>query len=396
MKTPDLSGRDPAGLATEEPRFRGGRLAIGAGAFLLLTGSVFWYQFSRVGIGAAGPGWDDLRWGHLGLLLLCSSVETVSCGVRIWAMTRILSPGVKLWTCLKAEWANVAISTITPTQSGGGPGQIYILSRGGATVGTAVTIMLLSCLGTTLGLFGLCLYSLLVVGLNESWPMLLTVVWTFVGIGGAMAVVAIWPALFRAALATISRAVWRLGGRRRVLYGWWPPGEPRNRLPVDRMGRMTATLVDIIYTYRSDVTRFFRAGKATCAWVCLLSLTFLVSRAATAYWCVRFLGIEADFAQIFRAQILIILVEFFAPTPGGAGVVETVSLGVMANIVPAGHAPYFNLLWRFSTLYLPALMGFIALGYAMLREAPGIMRPAWNRGPATKAAGHSLEAACRR
>jgi len=46
-------------------------------------------------------------------------------------MARVLEPSVRLWTCIKAEWANVAVSTLTPTQSGGGPGQICVLSRGG-------------------------------------------------------------------------------------------------------------------------------------------------------------------------------------------------------------------------------------------------------------------------
>ena len=107
-----------------------GKLAMGALGFVALTGGVFWYQFSRVGVGAAAPRWDDLRWGYLALLLLCLPVETMTCGFRIWVMARIFHPGVKLWTCIKAEWANVAISTLTPTQSGGGPGQIYVLSRG--------------------------------------------------------------------------------------------------------------------------------------------------------------------------------------------------------------------------------------------------------------------------
>lgn len=374
----DMKRRRQAAGGCQGPIW-GGKLILGATAFLLLTGAVFWYQFSRVGIGAATPRWDDLRWGYLGLLLLCLPIETLACGLRIWALARVLGPGVKLWTCIKAEWANVAISTLTPTQSGGGAGQIYILSRGGASVGTAVTVMLLSCLGTLVGLMGLALYSLLMTGIEDSWPLLLTVICSFIGIGAAMAVVAIRPDVFRAALAAMSRASSRLCGHRRRLGAWWPPGESREGPPVDHMGRLTAKLVDILYTYRADVSHFLRAGKATFAGVCLLSLTFLVSRSMTAYLCARFLGIEAsDFARIFQAQIVVILVEFFAPSPGGAGVVETASLALMANIVPTGYAAYYHLLWRSSTLYVPALAGFVCLAGAVLRDTRRVIRPTWD------------------
>lgn len=61
-----------------------GKLSVGAGVFLLLTGGVFWYQFSRIGVDAAAPRWDELRWGYLLLLLLCLPIETLTCGLRMW------------------------------------------------------------------------------------------------------------------------------------------------------------------------------------------------------------------------------------------------------------------------------------------------------------------------
>ena len=68
----------------------------------------------------------------LALLLLCLPLETLASSLRIWLLCRVLQPGIAFWTCVKAEWANVAVSLLTPSQSGGGPGQIYMLSRGGA------------------------------------------------------------------------------------------------------------------------------------------------------------------------------------------------------------------------------------------------------------------------
>jgi glycosyltransferase 2 family protein len=358
--------------------FRRGRLALGAVGFVLLTAGVFWHQFTHIDAGSAGPTLNDLRWGYLALILLCLPIETATCGLRTWVMTRVLQPSVDLWSCIKAEWANVAISTLTPTQSWGGPGQVYVLSRAGASVGTSLTIMLLSCVSTLVALLVLALYSLLVAHTDGAWPVFLTVICSFLGIGSAMAVVAIWPGPFRAALAALSRALWRLRGQRRPLREWRDPDGAQPDVVVDRMGPLTAKVVALIYTYRADVSRFLRQGRAAFLCVCLLSLPFPVTRALMAFLCLRFLGIEGvDLRHVLELQLILILLEFFAPSPGGAGIMEMLSSAIMGGIVAAGYVPYYNLLWRASTLYVPALAGFVCLALALLQDTRRAMRPKW-------------------
>ena len=68
-------------------------------------------------------------------------------------------------------------------------------------------------------------------------------------------------------------------------------------------------------------------------------------------------------------QMALIFLVFFAPTPGGAGIAEAASLSLMAAVVPVGFAPYYNLLWRFATAYLPAIAGLVCLGNAVIENA---------------------------
>ena len=104
------------------------------------------------------------------------------------------------------------------------------------------------------------------------------------------------------------------------------------------MDALTARLVDLLYTYRDDVRRFLRHGKACVVAVCLLSVVFLLARALMPYLCARFLGVEGgSLRQIVEAQMALIFLVFFAPTPGGAGIAEGASLSIMADIVPAGY-----------------------------------------------------------
>jgi uncharacterized membrane protein YbhN (UPF0104 family) len=146
------------------------------------------------------------------------------------------------------------------------------------------------------------------------------------------------------------------------------------------MDSTTAWVVDLLYMYREDVRRFLRHGKARVAAVCLLSVAFLLARALMPYLCARFLGVEqGTLQQILEGQVALIFLVFFAPTPGGAGVAEGASLWLMADIVPPGVAPYYNLLWRASTVYLAAIAGMVCLGAALARDArrrvPGIAHP---------------------
>jgi glycosyltransferase 2 family protein len=366
---------EPVGEATMPSVPRGKLLAGGLG-FLVLTVGVFWWLFTRAPAGSAAPLLADLRWGYFVLLLLVLPIESVTSAARIWLICRVLHPGVSFWTCLQSEFVNVAISLLTPSQSGGGPGQIYILSRyGGVTIGTGLTATLLSFMGTMAGLLLMGLYSLLVSGIGASGLLFLAPVWTLTAIAAALFLGAIWPDLCRRGLAALSRTICRVLRRPEAVTDWWPPEAAPTGPAVDRMDATTARLVNLLYTYREDVRRFLRHGKACFVAVCLLSVTFLLARALMPYLCARFLGVEGGtLRQILEAQMALIFLVFFAPTPGGAGIAEGASLSIMSDIVPPGIAPHYNLLWRFSTAYLAALVGFLCLGRALARDASRIAR----------------------
>src|SRR5262249_18162616 len=88
------------------------------------------------------------------------------------------------------------------------------------------------------------------------------------------------------------------------------------------------------------------------------------------YLCVRFLGIDTGSVRsIVQIQMTMAFVVLFAPTPGGAGVTESVSRTLMADIIPIGLVPYYNLVWRFSTTYLVAIAGLVCVARAPLEHS---------------------------
>jgi hypothetical protein len=352
----------------------GAKLVIGSVIFVLLTVGIFWYQFHSIA-GGEGPTWDQLRWKYFLLILVCLPVETICAALRIWLLCRVLHPGVRLWTCIKAELSNVTISLLTPSQTGGGPAQVYMLSRAGVGVGTSLTISLISFTGTMMTLVLIGVYSVFVSNIGDMTPLFATAFWSVIVILLAMIIAAFSPKLIRVVLGHFSRMIWRLRGRHGILHDWWPPRSERTAPPSDRMGHTTCKVVDLIYTYQDDVSRFLRQGKAAFAWVCLLSSAFLFSRTLMPYLCLRFMGIEAsNFSHIMEVQMMIIFLVFFAPTPGSAGIAEGASIAMMSSIVPAGFIPYYNLLWRFSTAYMAALGGLFCLLRALTQDGGRLIR----------------------
>ena len=56
-------------------------------------------------------------------------------------------------------------------------------------------------------------------------------------------------------------------------------------------------------------------------------------------------------------MVLLNLVLYFSPTPGGSGIAEAGFVVLFSNILPNGLDGIMAVLWRFTAEYLPFLMG---------------------------------------
>jgi hypothetical protein len=141
------------------------------------------------------------------------------------------------------------------------------------------------------------------------------------------------------------------------------------------MGPLAIRLIDILYAYREDLIRFLLRGKVLFIWTCFFGLAFFISRFVLTFFCVRFLGIEASsLGEIIEIQMTLVFLTYLAPTPGSAGIAEEASLSIMWGIVPMGYAPYYNLLWRFTTVYFGAVTGLLILWVAVLKDMANVLR----------------------
>jgi uncharacterized protein (TIRG00374 family) len=135
------------------------------------------------------------------------------------------------------------------------------------------------------------------------------------------------------------------------------------------MGPFASKVIDLIYAHHTETQRFIRQGKWEFVWLVILSLAIIVSRLLLPFFCLRFLGISASLRDFFNAQTALTFLIFFAPTPGAAGIAEAASMAILGGFVPADRLPIYNLLWRFSSSYLPTVIGLVVLGQSLAQDA---------------------------
>lgn len=71
------------------------------------------------------------------------------------------------------------------------------------------------------------------------------------------------------------------------------------------------------------------------------------------------LNIHFNLVQVMGRMVLLNLVLYFTPTPGGSGVAEAGFVVLFSNILPNGVEGIMAVLWRFAAEYLPFLLGAV-------------------------------------
>jgi uncharacterized protein (TIRG00374 family) len=343
--------------------------------FVILTVGIFWYQFAAMPGGQRPEIWQRLEWNYLFWLLLFLPIDTLSAGLRIWVIGRVLQPGVSFWTCLKAEWANLGLAMLTPSQTGGGFGQIYILSRGGMNLGTALTVSLISFMGSMVVLLFIGIHSLLISKVDNLAAFFQGALLVFFLIFAAVIFALCWPGSLHFVILKIYRSVQRIGCKNHSRGNSALAPNTRFMRLLAYLRSLSQKLIDLCYMHQANMRRFLRLNSSSFFWVCILSLIFMLSRSIMAFLCLRFLGIQAAaLGDVLETQLRLIFLIYFAPTPGSSGLAEGASILMMHSAMPAVLVPYYNLLWRCSTLYLPAIAGLVFLSWAIMQDARRVVK----------------------
>ncbi|MFQ5690632.1 MAG: YbhN family protein [Gemmatimonadota bacterium] len=342
-------GERPAGGSPLSLR----RLGSGAGLFLLLTLGGTSFVALRAGNSKADL-WALLRTAHpwpLALAVLLALLEIGLAASRLWVAARHVHPGFRWRQGLQAQLYNLVGSGLTPLQAGGAPAQYYMLRRAGLDGSRTVAVLTATWVGVMGGLlaFGV-LSGFYLVRDSE----VISVAGTFRGMLITLLVLTGGAALFLLSPRRLERL---------LLTG------PRRDIP-----RARRRAVRAVARYRRAIGSFMSAGGRR-AWAANagLSTLMLLARGLAGVAVLHALGVNANAISALARQTLQFALIYVSPSPGGSGVAELSSLGLMAGLVPAALLTGYTILWRMATAYVGIALGGCFLAYELLRGRLGAL-----------------------
>jgi uncharacterized protein (TIRG00374 family) len=311
--------------------------------FLVLTAIGLVFVLYRSSFEASFRHLRSFRWQFLLLAAGMMVSDWFVAGARIYVFASRLQPDVSYFGCVRAALANIFLGGVTPSQTGGGPGQIYVLYKEGMPVFDAMVVSFLGGFLCTALFLPTC--GIAVTFLFD--PVHVDIRLQYFVKGTSIALGAI---VLLAVIGLINPRVLQRGARR--LVGCVPALERR----LERRGAVDI-LVDLIERYHHMMKYFLARGKLTfVAGFVLTSIIFFI-KFMIAWVVLRGLGIAAEFWEVIYSQIVLLLIFYFAPSPGASGVAEVSAAEVMKGIIPAGYGGAFVVLWRMFTLFISVAVG---------------------------------------
>ena len=317
--------------------------------FLVLTMLGLVFVLYRSSFAGSVESLFGFMWQYLALALGLVLFDWLLAGLRIYVFAVKLQSGVSFFGCVRAGLANIFMGGVTPSQTGGGPGQIFVLYKEGMPVFDAMVVSFLSAFLGTLLFLPLCSLFFLVffepVAVDFRLQYLLQ---------GSFAVFLFFIALAVAGLVNpglVKRSVRFVAGLISPLNRW-----------LDRNVYLEAA-DKIVDRYNTIMKYFLRKGKSAFVIGFFLSAAIYINKFTIAWVVLRGMGIEAPYLEVIYTQLVLIMIFYFAPSPGAAGLAEVSAAEVMKSIVPAQYVGAYIFLWRLFTL----LIGLGAGALVMMR-----------------------------
>jgi len=339
----------PAKGAPAAP-FQPRRMLRGVATFVVLTVAGLGALFAFTAKGDAGLVLKSVSGGFLLLALGASVLDLLIGAVRYQIFLRRIRPGTSLWLPIRADLACRFIGAVTPSQTGGGPAQVFVLHRGGIPFPDALSFLLINFLST--------LVFFLMAGGFTAWifrarfpdgAVHVFVQYGFVAFAVCLSVM----------LVGLLRPDWIARPMEAVTRRLRDDRRPWAR----SLARVCATGAGSVDEYRAACTHFIREAPFLPLLSFVLTVVLYLNKFTLGWLVMRGLGVEGGYVITVAVQALLHFVLYVAPSPGGSGIAEITTGALMAMLMPAHLLAPFALAQRFLLLYLPATVGaFVLVG----------------------------------
>ena len=267
------------------------------------------------------------------LALGCLAIGLLFDGLRLITLANITEERLTLRQIVNVVLSNYFLALVSPGASGGAIAQVMFMRKAGVPVAKSTVVILVR---TIMSIIFLILLVPLVLHFDEDiveW-MPASVI-TIVSVAFvSLPVIAIYLMRTRYPEKIIFYCTLKLSyTTRRNCYIWYQQFKKAAIV----MGKNPLMVL----------RAFIESG---------LSLLFIY---ATVPAYMTGLNIDFDLIQVMGRMVLINLVLYFSPTPGGSGIAEAGFVMLFANLLPGGLEGIFAVLWRFTAEYLPFMLGAV-------------------------------------
>ncbi len=281
----------------------------------------------------------------LGILAVLASVDFVLGGLRyrIFFNGRGL-PKISLWRCMCANWANMLMGAVTPFQTGGGPAQLAVLWRYGATVSQGLLVSLVTYAATLVFFLVAGVLSAVLLPADLFSPAL------SMTLRGCLLLVATVAAM------VLLLILFPHQGMRRVRRAAWRVLSPLPRLNM-RVARLLAKAQRDLDASRQGLAEVLRRRPGSLPWLLASTIALFVNKYVMAFVIARALEATVSLPVFLELQVLQHLMIYYAPTPGASGIASLSAAWIFGEVLSPMVMTTYLLVWRVFTSVIGALLG---------------------------------------
>ena len=261
-------------------------------------------------------------------------------GLRIKVLVATLTQGkrISLFAGMEIFLMTFFFAAVTPFAAGEWPAHIYALKRHGLSIGEATAVTVMRAFVTRI-LFTAAAFLMFLYFLEQPIPNFINQVFIYAFLGSLASTLVllllIWkPHLLERLLQKVSFLEKSARGRKVFFYLREEMGE-----------------------YRDATHSLSRWHIGSVALIVLLTLGFWFFFFSIAPVLLLGLNRVVPFTQALSWQLIVQMITFYVPLPGGSGVVELGVARLYSFFVPASVLGLFVLSWRFFTYYLLLFFG---------------------------------------
>jgi len=258
--------------------------------------------------------------------------------LRFQILVKGLGDHVSLWNSFRAFVANLFLGAVTPFQTGGGPLQIYILSRAGVPIARAFSACLVGAMLTILSLVSSTIVILLFAkNLGFEFGQFMSAIFSTVSLIFLLAMVLFILSLFKIELF------------KKII------GKSLNFLTRGKSS-LAERVMGGLDQYSECMSIYAKARKRTLVYAFLLAILSISTLNLIAPLILAGLNIQHDVPRVFLIQFILNFIVYFSPTPGGSGIAEFSSYWMMTSFTE-NMLEIYTLIWRFFTNFIGVGLG---------------------------------------